>query len=516
MTPENTQPSRRTVLKGLALGAAACAMGDLAAEAAAPGQNLTAAGKLPRATPEALGIDPAGILAFVDAVEQKVGGLHGFMLLRHGQVAAESWWTPYGPQHPHMLFSLSKSFTSTAVGFAVAEGLLSVDDPVVKFFPKSLPAKVSDNLAAMHVRHLLSMSTGHHEDATGGTVSGPDGDWVKGFLSLPVQHEPGTHFVYNSAATYMCSAIVQKLTGKRVLNYLKPRLFGPLGIVGPTWETCPRGINTGGWGLSIKTEDIARFGQTYLQHGKWNGRQVVPEAWVLDATSKHISNGTDPNSDWAQGYGYQLWRCRHGAYRGDGAFGQYCIVMQDQDAVLAINSGVGDMQAVLNAAWDHLLPAMKSAPLSGAADLKPRLSSLAIHTPSGEAATPTAKRVSGRAYAMDANDWKVATVTATFQGAKCRVTLAGEEGGRTFECGANTWAKGTLALGEGPSGKVAAKGAWTDADTYTATLCFYETPFVTTLTLKFAGDALTITGKQNVGFGPTEMPTLTGKAGGGA
>lgn len=191
---------------------------------------------MPRTSLDAAGIDPSALLAFIDGVEQKVGGLHSFMLLRHGKVAAEGWWAPYAPQHPHMLFSLSKSFTSTAVGLAVNEGRLTVDAPVVSFFPDQLPAKVGDHLAAMKVRHLLSMATGHDKDALGATRAAADGNWVKAFLGLPVEHAPGSKFVYNSAATYMCSAIVQKLTGETVLSYLTPRLFNPLGIQGQTWE----------------------------------------------------------------------------------------------------------------------------------------------------------------------------------------------------------------------------------------------------------------------------------------
>ena len=157
----------------------------------------------------------------------------------------------------------------------------------------------------------------------------------------------------------MLSAIVQKATGMTVLDYLRPRLFEPLGIEHPTWETSPQGISAGGFGLSIRTEDIARFGQLYLQKGNWQGKQLVPAAWVEAATARQTSNGSNPKSDWDQGYGYQFWRCRHGAYRGDGAFGQYCIVLPEQDAVIAITSGVKDMQAVLNLVWDKLLPAMK-------------------------------------------------------------------------------------------------------------------------------------------------------------
>src|SRR5437660_3191760 len=161
----------------------------------------------------------------------------------------------------------------------------------------------------------------------------------------------------------MQSAIVQKVTGQTVLDYLRPRLFEPLGIADPTWGTSPQGITLGGYGLSIRTEDIAKFGQLYLQHGKWNDRQLIPAAWVEAATSRQTSNGSNPNSDWDQGYGYQFWRARHGAYRGDGAFGQFCIVMPEQDAVVAITSGVRDMQAVLNLVWEQLLPALKPSTL---------------------------------------------------------------------------------------------------------------------------------------------------------
>jgi CubicO group peptidase (beta-lactamase class C family) len=531
MAFDPSRSSRRTVLKSAALGAAACTLGDVAAGPAEPASRSARGRKLPRTSPEAAGIPPTAILAFIDAVEQKVGGLHSFMLLRHGQVAAEGWWAPYAPQYPHTLFSLSKSFTSTAVGLAVSEGHLTVDAPVLSFFPGDAPAKVSDNLAAMQVRHLLTMSTGHDKDATGPTVSAPDGNWVKAFLSLPVEHEPGTKFVYNSAATYMLSAIVQKLTGVTVLEYLHPRLFDPLGIENPTWENCPRGINKGGWGLSVKTEDIARFGQLYLQKGQWKGRQLVPEKWVAEATSKQISNGTGETSDWTQGYGYQFWRCRHGAYRGDGAFGQYCIVMPEQDAVLAITSGVSDMQAVLNAVWDHLLPAIqpnagtRPNALSVSAaneDLPRKLAHLAVHVPEGQPTSPTAARVSGRTWRFEPNEEKMQSGGLVFRGNRCTLTLENEHGARAYECGHGEWvrnapasrdqqaAKAAVALTDQPNGKVAASGAWTDADTFTVKLCFYETPFIQTVTCQFAGDQVTVNRKMNVGFGPTERPTLVG------
>ncbi len=314
---------------------------------------------LPRSTPEAQGVSSAHVRAFIETADQQVDTMHSFMLLRHGQVVTECWWGPESAEKPHVLYSLSKSFTSTAVGLAVAEGKLSLDDPVLKFFPEDAPEQPSDKLKAMRVRDLLTMSTGHQTEPK----FTPDQPWVKSFLAHPVEHKPGTHFQYNSPATYTCSAIVQKLSGQTVLDYLKPRLFAPLGIEGAEWSTSPQGISAGGWGLFLKTEDIAKFGQLLLQKGRWNGKQLLPADWVEQATSKQVSNGSNPASDWDQGYGFQFWRCRHGAYRGDGAFGQYCIVLPAQDAVVVMTADTKDMQGQLNLVWDKLLPAFQSGPL---------------------------------------------------------------------------------------------------------------------------------------------------------
>src|SRR5690348_799820 len=275
-----------------------------------------AAGPLPRNAPEAQGVSSAALLDFVNALDQQIDGMHSVMVVRHGEVIAEGWWAPYDAEHNHVLYSLSKSFTSTAVGLAVAEGKLSVDDEVLKFFPGDAPEKPSDNLKSMLVSDLLRMSTGHQVEPK----RPADQVWTKAFLAQTVPFKPGTHFLYNTSATYMLSAIVQKVTGQTVLDYLRPRLFEPLGIENPTWGTSPQGISLGGYGLSIRTEDIAKFGQLYLQKGQWHGKQLVPAAWVETATARQTSNGSNPQSDWDQGYGYQFWRARHGAYRGDGAF----------------------------------------------------------------------------------------------------------------------------------------------------------------------------------------------------
>lgn len=335
---------------------------------------------LPRSTPEAQGVSSGAVRAFVEAADQQVKLMHSFMLVRHGHVVAEGWWKPESAEKPHVMHSLSKSFTSTAVGLAAAEGKLSVDDPVLKFFPHDAPAEPSAKLKAMRVRDLLTMTTGHETEAKF-TTNAP---WVQTFLAHPVPHKPGTHFLYNSPGSHMLSAIVREVTGETVLDYLKPRLFGPLGIENPEWGASPQGNTLGGWGLRIRTEDIAKFGQLYLQKGKWNGRQIVPASWVEQATARQVSNGSDPVKDWDQGYGFQFWRCRHGAYRGDGANGQFCIVLPEQDAVIAITADSRDMQGQLNVVWDKLLPAFHPASLpaneSEALLLKRALGALEIRT----------------------------------------------------------------------------------------------------------------------------------------
>jgi CubicO group peptidase (beta-lactamase class C family) len=473
--------------------------------------SIGSGAELPRSTPEAEGVSSSAILGFVEAADTKLDSLHSFMLVRHGKVVAEGWWKPYDAASRHSLFSLSKSFTSTAVGIAIGEGKLSLDDEVLKFFPDDVPAERSANLKAMRVSDLLRMSTGQQTEPP----RTPDQVWTKVFLAQPVPFKPGTHFMYNTSATYMLSAIVQQATGKTVLDYLGPRLFEPLGIDHPTWETSPQGVSTGGYGLSVRTEDIARFGQLYLQKGTWQGKQLVPAAWIDAATARQTSNGSDPKSDWAQGYGYQFWRCRHGAYRGDGAFGQFCIILPEQDAVIAVTSGLKDMQGVLNLVWDKLLPAMESSSLApdddAAGKLRQALQALSLRPVEGTGAPPQGY---GKPYVFPANEQKLETITLENDGKDGPVSLVARVDGseQRIVCGRGAWQKGKCAwmkLNEQP---VAASGAWTGDDTFTAKLCFYETPFTMTMKLKFSGDELKWSAESNVGFGSTKSSQLTGKA----
>ncbi len=321
---------------------------------------------LPRSAPEAEGFAQGAFDAYLEAVKKSGQEVHSVMVLRHGKVIAEKWLGDHAPRINHVMHSVSKTFTATAIGFAVSENRLKVSDKVISFFPDELPEQVSPHLAAMEIRHLLTMSVGQEKDPSA-EIRKQDSRWEKLFLATPILHEPGTKFLYNSLASYMLSAIITKVTGEKLVDYLYPRLFRPLGISGVEWDISPSGVNTGGWGLYIKTEDMAKMGQFFLRKGKWNGRQLLPEAWFEEATSAQIMQkpGLSPKhrerktSDWVQGYGYQMWRCRHNAFRADGANGQFIIIIPEKDAVVVTTANVKNMQSEIDLIWDHLLPAFK-------------------------------------------------------------------------------------------------------------------------------------------------------------
>jgi CubicO group peptidase (beta-lactamase class C family) len=505
------------LVTGVPVHSGAAAPASYAASSPAPSQAL------PGSSPEAQGVSSADILDFVKAADEQVDTMNSFMMVRHGHVIAEGWWSPYDAETPHILYSLSKSFTSTAVGLAISEGKLSLDDQVLKFFPEDAPAQASDNLKAMRVRDLLRMVDGNQVEASILGAKTKDEPWTRIFLEHPVPFKPGTHFLYNSPGTYMLSAIVQKVTGMTVLDYLRPRLFDPLGFKDPTWVTSPQGISAGAYGLMARTEEIAQFGELYLQKGVWKGKQLVPREWVEEATSRQTSNGSAPTSDWDQGYGYQFWRCRHNVYRGDGAFGQYCIVMPEWDAVVAITSGVRDMQQVMNLVWDKLLPAMKDKPLpenAGALrELKAKIGSLAVRMPAGQATAPGAATVSGKWFEIAKNDVGIEAVKLDFSSELPALVVRTADGEKRTPLGLGAWAKSRGGFSDGieqflsvpAQPLVGASGAWTADNVFTVKLIAYETPFYSTLTFKFDGDQLQLDDEYNVSFGQRKLPTMMGQ-----
>jgi len=466
-------------------------------------------------TPEAEGISSRAILDFVEALERdQTDGIHSFMLRRHGKIVAQGWWDPFNPDSPHTLYSLSKSFTSTAIGIALDEGLFNINDPVISFFPEVIPTDTSYNLKAMRVRDLLRMTTGHDQ----GTLFNirDSENWAEGFLALEVQHWPGTHFMYNTGASYMLSAIITKVTGQTLVEYLGPRLFEPLGIETPTWESDPMGINLGGYGLSVRTEDISKLGQLYLQKGMWDGEQLISEAWVEEATSFQTSNGSDPENDWAQGYGYQFWMCRHNLYRGDGLMGQFCIVMPEQDAVLAITSGTSDMAGIMNQAWDHLLPAMMEDALptddEGYKLLNEKLQGLRISTIEGEESSPGVSDISGKTYMMEPNEQGIESVSFDFEASPDMITIKNQDGEHSFKIGYETMELGSMTFSPFTTSEIAVSGAWETPDKYIANVLYYETPHGVKFSFQFNEDNLLWDMDLNVPFQRAGIEQLKGSA----
>ncbi|MGI8879014.1 MAG: serine hydrolase domain-containing protein [Jatrophihabitans sp.] len=439
---------------------------------------------LPVSTPAAEGIDAAGIEGFLDALEAAADiEPHSLMIVRHGHMVAAGWWAPYTAGRPHLLYSLSKSFTSTALGFAVGEGLIGLDDAVVDYFPE-FQADITDvGSRSIKVRHAASMATGHLVDTWDAAVRTDVAEAVRGFLLLPPDRAPGSVFAYNQPATYSIATIIQRLTGQTLSQYLRPRLFDPLGIGEVGWQQHPSGRDLGFTGLHTTTDAIARLGLLYLQHGAWDGRQLLTEEWVAEATRKQVANPDEPNPDWQQGYGFQFWMARHG-YRGDGAFGQFCIVLPAQDTVIAITSATKDMQSVLDAVWAHVMPALGNtsrAETDADSALQQRLAALALPA------------VRGAAGPSDAADWADRTFTAAAGGSEdraslvgvevhidesgCQVVLRDAESHLPLTVGTAGWhvSENATVPGEGVV-PVAASGGWSDADTLRFDVIFLETP----------------------------------------
>ncbi len=511
-------------------GAFALGLSPLARAASAKGRAKGNA--LPHSTPAEAGIEDRHIVNFVQEMGREGHELHSLMILRHGKVVAEGWAAPYERQFNHAMYSLSKSFTSTAVGFAVAEGLLNVTDKVVGFFPDRAPAKIGERLARLNVEHLLTMSAGMARTATGNTVK--ERDWVKAFLAQPIEHEPGTVFNYNTAATYMLSAIVQKVSGQGLIDFLKPRLFERIGITGATWDECPMGVAKGGFGLNINTEGLARMGQLYLQKGRWKGRQILPESWIEAATSKHIQQGEDSNKnpDWRQGYGYQFWRCRHNCYRGDGAFGQFIVVMPEKDAVVVMTSESKSMQGELDLVWKHLLPnfGQAAAPATGwkTAPAAARMREMRIPFPAGsQEFVESAGILRGRKIRFPKNETGVDMLTVKQTADVLDLDFGSAEyGDWSLRSGWHQWSRAAMPMLTAKSwlvsrgntdkrgrSKVTVSHAWEDANTLNIVLRYHETPHHDILAVRFeeSGATLEITDSISRRRNAKAKPRFTSK-----
>jgi CubicO group peptidase (beta-lactamase class C family) len=441
---------------------------------------------LPHSTPSEQGVDPAGITAFLDAVEAAPDiELHSLVIIRHGQVIAEGWWSPYGPDRVHLLYSLSKSFTSTAAGFAVAEGLVDLDAPVLSYFPE-LDAEITDPRSrSMRVRHVAAMASGHRQETLERAVRTDPHEPVRGFLLIPPDAEPGTIFAYNQPCTYTLAAIVQRVSGQSLSDYLRPRLFEPLGIQTYGWHQYPAGRDIGFSGLHATTDAVAKLGLLYLQRGFWNGERLLSDEWVSEATRRQVANPAEPNPDWRQGYGFQFWMARHG-YRGDGAYGQLCVILPDQDMVIATTGDTENMQGVLDAIWAEVLPAVQgagSAPTAADQALAERLASAALPTAPATDLPADPGAWHGRRFAAPASRVTglrtLDAITLERSGEEWILRLVEAGGPITCRVGQGEWVISHDEDGAGePSAEitVAATGGWPRPDLFRAEVIFLETP----------------------------------------
>lgn len=469
--------------------------------------------KLPRSTPAAEGLCPRDILGLVKTINQKQLSVHSLMLLRHGRVVAEGWWNPVREDRPHLLFSLTKSFTSTAIGFAVQEGLLSLEDNVLSFFDDALPCRPCEYMGLVKIRHLLTHTTGFDSDPM--CFRAPK-DRAGHFLRTYLEHEPGSHFAYTDDGPDLLSAILQKCTGQTLEEYLAPRLFTPLGITGWHWSKSPDGYSLGGTGLCLKTEDIAKFGQFLLQRGEWDGVQLLSADWVQAAASR-VTATPGTAGDWAQGYGYLLWQCvPEDVFRGDGAFGQFCIVLPRQDMVVVLTGGNNEGAQIMNLLWETLLPAQQETALpesSGAqSELEHTLATLSLPTPVGEKSSPLAARYSGVEYELSPNPLGLTCIRFDFGTEDTVLLRAGSDSCR-LPIGFGEWREGRAFLHPDRSyascpflETVACAGAWNGGN-YHLEIRFPAAPYCYSLNVAF-GEAPILRGSWNVSFGPLTTDTI--------
>ncbi|MBL8642355.1 MAG: serine hydrolase [Rhodospirillaceae bacterium] len=477
----------------------------------APVKHASAAADgLDRGGPGAAGVDAGAVEAFLDDVEAAGLELHSLMLHRHGRVVAEGWRWPYGPARLRVMHSYAKSVTACAIGLAIAEGHFGLSDKVVSFFPDKLPAVVSDNLAAMTVEDLLTMRTGHDGETGGPTWRGIKTSWITEFFKIPVVHQPGTTYVYTSAASYMLGAILAKTTRQTLHEYLKPRLFEPLGFEGETWDIGPDGFNPGGNGLTCRVSDALKVGILHAQNGLWQGRQLIPASWIAQATQTHAGGR----------YGYHWVTNWGGAYCALGMFVQMVMVFPAQGATLALTGAIDGSQLVMPFLEKHFPRTFHTGPLhNDAADarLQARLATWRDVPALASAAVDTARH-SDKPYRVADNPLGVRDLRFDFTADRCVFHLTDSDGTHTVTAGLGAWIEGhtdmpgrDLHHGYHLRGAtVVASAVWKDASTLEMTWIFAETAFRDTVLCRFNGSQVTLERRVNVNSAARAHPPLLG------
>lgn len=473
---------------------------------------LTSYDGLPRASASSLGIDPDCLIAFLDAVKAADLDLHGFMLHRHGHVVAEGWTWPVDPNEPRVLHSMAKSFTGCAIGLAIQEGLLNLDDRLVRFFPDEVPANADPRLADMTVEHLLTMRTGHASNTSGSVWRSISTSWIAEFFKIPLAYAPGTEYVYTSAASYMLSALINRVTGQTLHDYLKPRLFIPLDIHNETWDIGPDGVNPGGNGLTAPVSAALKLAVLHAQNGVWDGRQVLPAAWVQAATQPQ--GGPDSR------YGYHWMMKPRPAFSALGVFVQMAAVYREHNATLVLVGGMKNSAEIVPFI-ERYFPAAFSEDCSvkpeADARLEQRLASMA-EQPLLVSDCP-APEDSIRVFAVAENGLGVRQLSFAFTGHVLTFELTDSQATHRLQIGIDHWLTGLTSMPgralhhgyEFNHAQIVAGARWLDQKTLEMTWIYPQTAFRDRVKCVFEGNSVSLARTVNVNSAEREQEVLVGK-----
>lgn len=494
---------------------------------------------LERAAPATRGIDAKAVEAFLDGLQQENLELHSFMFWKDGAVIAEGWWAPYAPELRHMLHSSVKSFVGTGIGLAVDQGLIALDAKVVDFFPEHVPADAPASLHQMTVRHLLTMTSGHGSGISGGEWRRLTTSWIAAFFREPMVYPPGERFVYCSGCSYMLAAILQKVTGERVRDWMEARFFAPLGIEDLAWDVGPEGVNTGGNGIRAKTADLLKLALVHMQGGQWQGRQLLSQAWTAAATGaqvkdivighfdgKRYADPSAPGAEKREGYGFQWWRGPDNTFTASGLFGQHAIAFPDHNAVIAFTGGIAPREKrVHRLLWEHIVADMqrKRAPSSSAelaradAALAQRLAGLAM--PIEHSASVPAARVDFHgSYAIEPNAEGITGIAIECAGDRCTFTLTDGRGRHTITASLSAWTDGQTSMTgwqlhhsyQPEQTRVFARAFWRTENALVLDWVFIETAFRDHVVCRFDGNRMTYDRRVNTNSMRKEMEQLKG------
>ena len=477
------------------------------------------------ASPEELGIRSGDVMAYLDDLEASDTEMHGLMIMRHGKLCAQGWWAPFGPGIRHGLQSHTKTYAATAVGIAYTEGILRLDERIIDIFPEESPRDPSENLKLLTVRDVLCMGCGMD------TMPPPSRDWIREFLHTPVNHRPGTTYMYNSTGSTLLGAIVRAKTGLGLHDYLKPRLFDKIGIDADNlrWARMPDGMEVGGGGLWATTEDNLRLLKLYADGGVWEGERILAEDYVRLATTSQNDSASEaavnpPATDNFLGYGFQIWMCKpEGAYRADGAMGQFTIVLPGQDMIIAITEtapGAHWAQRTLDITWDFAAKVTASEPLpedpEAYARLTAKLGSLNVGNPPCQPCSPVIDRICGKTFRMTSGVFgpfggnfmsgegpdPLTEFSFTFDNYGCLwhiVTASGRQEDIRVGTGGLRLTN-ILGKEEDATQLYLAHGSWTADDSFELRCRWLETCLEDIYTFRFEGDRVTITAANNSPF----------------